>query len=127
MTCSLQTYRIRIGTFQTGTYYRRKSKSCTRYSNMSVEKTKFVLTLLIYNYCLLALSFPTLLELHPQQQVPSWQQQHHSHGSYTIPTTDLGHQVPGLVTKISSCSNLKQILNISDSDYSQGKNSQSKV
>ena len=96
MTCSLQTYRIRIGTFQTGTHlHKKKVFNCKRDSNINVKKTSFILALIISNYCLLALSFPTLLQPHHPYPGPAWQQQP---GSYTVYTACIGCQAPSVGT-----------------------------
>ena len=120
MTCSLQTYRIRIGTFQSGIYLKKKTTSCTRNSNLKVRRTSFILALIISNYCLIALTFPALLQPHPPHHGPTWHQQHSHHGSYTIPISSLAN--------IRSCGfTSKPVLIIPDSDSIHQNSRQSRV
>ena len=59
MTCSLQTYRIKIGTYNAGRpIIKRTHSNKTPSSRKNLQKTEFILSLLLANYCLLALSLP---------------------------------------------------------------------
>ena len=96
MTCSLQTYRMRIGTFNNGKYLSKskpKSVVSSEKADIYVEKTFLILTLLYACCSLFALTFsPPNLQLKPTcrlevytplqtfQQIPS---------SYTSPVVSL--------------------------------------
>ena len=98
MTCSLQSYRIRIGTFQDGTHIlKKKSQKWSPKSNKYLKRTSFILALIFSNYCLLALSLPALLQPHLTPQGTAWQQQHRP-GSYTSSTACMGCPAPSLGT-----------------------------
>ena len=127
MTCSLQTYRIRVGTFQSGIYLRKKQISSTKNSNVKVKRTSFILTLLFYIYCLVALTFPALLQPHPPHRGPTWQQHHSHHGSYTTPIPGLG-SLSSSSGDIRSCGLIsKPVLLNADSISTQQISRQSRV
>ena len=65
-----------------------------------MKRTSFILTLLFYIYCLIALTFPALLQPHPPRRGPTWQQHHSHHGSYTT-------LIPGLGSLSSSSGDIR--------------------
>ena len=108
MTCSLQTYRIRIGTFQAGRHIQKKTFKCNTPCTKLNKKTRFIITLLISNYCLLALSFPVLLKpfhfTNTSYKEAAWQYQP---GSYTVYTACMGCPAPSLgTTRYNGSSNI---------------------
>jgi hypothetical protein len=104
MTCSLQNYRIRIGTFNVGRpiYKKRFSSNHSENSKKNLQKTWFLVTLLLSNYCMLALSLPSLLKPHHTAALHEKTAWHHQPGSFTHPYT--AHM------KCSPTSQLKQLV-----------------
>ena len=69
MTCSLETYRQRIGTFQHGLpgknlCRKRNPKSCNKSNSF---RARLIMTLFILNYCCVILTLPILLQTQTQQ------------------------------------------------------------
>ena len=65
MTCSLQTYRIRIGIYANGQH--NYKKKCTKYGSQTTElRGKFILFFIFASYGLLVLVGPTLSQLQNQ-------------------------------------------------------------
>ena len=62
MTCSFQTYRIKIGTYAAGQYIYKK-KFTKKTTEKDALKGKFTLSLIFASYCLLVLLVPALLHL----------------------------------------------------------------
>ena len=60
MTCSLQTYRLRIGTFQPRPHIKKKTYNSTD-SKPSMTKNIFILKLLVSIYCMIILTVQMLL------------------------------------------------------------------
>ena len=114
---------MRIGTFVTGPLYKKKTRHCTATSKFSM-KTSFILALLISNYCLLALSLPTLLQPHHPPQGPAWQQQH---CSYTLYTACMGCPAPSLGTTRYKSSITTSILTISNTHCAELQSRQSDI
>ena len=103
MTCSLQTYSIRIGTFNVGRpIYKKPPYNHTKISKKILQKTCFIWTLLISNYCLLALSLPSLMEPH---LTPAW----HGNTDWHLQPGKFTHPYSAHV-KCSPNSQLKQLV-----------------
>ena len=118
MTCSLQTYRARIGTFQNGTgtpIIKKAINHVTPKSKLDIKKTSFIIALLISNYCLLALSLPSLL--HPTSYEGAACQ--NPPGSYTYSTVCMGCPAPSLGTIRYYCSISSTILAAFNTHYAE--------
>ena len=86
MTCSLQNYRIRIGTFNAGRpIYKKTFNNHTKNSKKNLQKTWFIVTLLLSNYCVLALSLPSLLKPHNTAALHEKTAWHLQPGGFTHP------------------------------------------
>ena len=62
MTCSLETYRIRIGTYNTSRQFSRKKYCRSSSSGFSEKKITLLVRLLIATYSILVVSLPTLIK-----------------------------------------------------------------
>ena len=128
MTCSLQSYRIRIGTFQNGTHIlAKKSQEWSPKSNKYLKRTSFILALIFSNYCLLAISLPALLQPHLMPLETAWQQQQHRPGSYTTSTACMGCPAHSLGTLRYNGSISTIILDSTNANSAELRSRQSEV
>ena len=102
MTCSLETYRIRIGTYNTSRQFSRKKYCRSSSSGFSEKKITLLVRLLIATYSILVVSLPTLIK--PQIKLDStWQTNPRSSTlTYIVPRYKLSNvNQPYLVSQTS--------------------------
>ena len=94
---------------------KQKNKEYSGPPELNIKMTSLLIVLVASNCCLLAMSFPALLQHHLPQQGPGWDLQRN--GCYTLHTACMGCPAPSLGTTRYNCSNLINNLKSIDTHY----------